>query len=107
MVWNAEQPLARVRRPHATARRRTYTDNRSIFAAGAALFSDGYANAVISPVNTVLAILYPKEMDAEKTNNRTLLSAMGFAGSEYLSIVPCLPLTRAAGLASASARYEI
>lgn len=58
---------------------------------GAALFSDGYANAVISPVNTVLARLYPDWMDSDKTENRSLLGSMGFAGSESEQCLCRLP----------------
>ncbi|KAL1411325.1 glycerophosphoinositol permease [Vanrija albida] len=64
----------------AVARRRMLGSTATIFAAGAALFSDGYANAVISPVNEVLGRLYPDWMDPTKTENRSLLSSMGFAG---------------------------
>lgn len=46
------------------------------------MFSDGYANAVISPVKTILTRLYPDWMDADKTENPTILGAVGFAGSE-------------------------
>lgn len=46
------------------------------------MFSDGYANAVISPVNTILGMLYPTWLDTKTTQNKSLLSAMGFAGSE-------------------------
>jgi hypothetical protein len=49
---------------------------------GAALFSDGYANAVVSPVSTILAILYPDWMNSDLSQNRSLVGAMGFAGSE-------------------------
>lgn len=47
------------------------------------MFSDGYANAVISPVKTILTQLYPEWMDSDKTENPTILGAVGFAGSEY------------------------
>lgn len=46
------------------------------------MFSDGYANAVISPVKTILTRLYPDAMDPDKTENPTILAAVGFAGSE-------------------------
>jgi len=49
------------------------------------MFSDGYSNAVISPVNVILTTLYPAWMDGSterSTQNTRLLSAMGFAGSE-------------------------
>lgn len=50
-----------------------------IFAAGTALFSDGYANGVIGNVNTMLKILYP---DAVKHNNYSkTLTSVAFAGT--------------------------
>ncbi|CED82334.1 Inorganic phosphate transporter [Phaffia rhodozyma] len=50
-----------------------------IFACGSALFSDGYVNAVIGPVNTILGVLYAEEM--ANTNYSQLLSSMAFAGT--------------------------
>ncbi|KAH9046851.1 MFS Git1p-related glycerophosphoinositol and glycerophosphocholine permease [Lactarius hengduanensis] len=50
-----------------------------VFAAGTALFSDGYANGVIGNVNTILKILYP---DAVKHNNYSkTLTSVAFAGT--------------------------
>lgn len=54
---------------------------------GSAMFSDGYSNAAIGPVNTVLnakfpEVMNPKHMGANPRakSNRNLLSAMAFAG---------------------------
>jgi hypothetical protein len=47
------------------------------------MFSDGYANAVVSPVKTILIRLYPGTID---TNTGAVLSALGFAGSEWFSL---------------------
>jgi len=50
-----------------------------IFAAGTALFSDGYANGVIGNVNTILKRLYP---DAVNHNNYSkTLTSVTFAGT--------------------------
>jgi len=50
-----------------------------IFAAGTALFSDGYANGVIGIVNTILKKLYP---DAIKHHNYSkTLTSVAFAGT--------------------------
>ncbi|KAI0251158.1 metabolite transporter [Lactifluus subvellereus] len=50
-----------------------------VFAAGTALFSDGYANGVIGNVNTILKILYP---DAIKHHNYSkTLTSVTFAGT--------------------------
>ncbi|KAI0261254.1 metabolite transporter [Gloeopeniophorella convolvens] len=50
-----------------------------VFAAGTALFSDGYANGVIGQVNTILKKLYP---DAIKHNNYSkTLTSVTFAGT--------------------------
>ncbi|KZV74585.1 MFS Git1p-related glycerophosphoinositol and glycerophosphocholine permease [Peniophora sp. CONT] len=51
----------------------------NIFAAGTALFSDGYANGVIGSVNTILKRLYP---DATAKNDySTTISSVAFAGT--------------------------
>lgn len=51
------------------------------------MFSDGYSNAAIGPVNTVLNAKFPEVMDPKHqganpraSSNRNLLSAMAFAG---------------------------
>lgn len=51
------------------------------------MFSDGYSNAAIGPVNTVLNAKFPEVMDPKHLganprakSNRNLLSAMAFAG---------------------------
>ncbi|KAI0059261.1 MFS general substrate transporter [Artomyces pyxidatus] len=50
-----------------------------VFAAGTALFSDGYANGVIGSVNTILKRLYPEAV--AKNNYSTTLSSLAFAGT--------------------------
>lgn len=47
------------------------------------MFSDGYANAVVSPVKTILTRLYPDWLDPAKSENGTIFGAVGFAGSEF------------------------
>lgn len=42
------------------------------------MFSDGYANASIGPVNTILTIIYGK--DVMNKHNKSTLSAIAFAG---------------------------
>jgi hypothetical protein len=46
------------------------------------MFSDGYANAVVSPVKTILTRLYPDWLESDKSENGTIFGAVGFAGSE-------------------------
>ncbi|KIK62441.1 hypothetical protein GYMLUDRAFT_41882 [Collybiopsis luxurians FD-317 M1] len=50
-----------------------------IFACGTALFSDGYANGVISEVNTLLTRIYGDEVAAH--NYSTIISSVAFAGT--------------------------
>ncbi|KAJ3732129.1 MFS Git1p-related glycerophosphoinositol and glycerophosphocholine permease [Lentinula guzmanii] len=50
-----------------------------IFACGTALFSDGYANGVISEVNTLLKRIYGDEVTAN--NYSTIVSSVAFAGT--------------------------
>ncbi|KAI0051339.1 MFS general substrate transporter [Auriscalpium vulgare] len=50
-----------------------------VFAAGTALFSDGYANGVIGSVNTLLKRVYPK--DLAKHHYSKTLSSVAFAGT--------------------------
>jgi MFS family permease len=50
-----------------------------IFAAGTALFSDGYANGVIGSVNTILKILYPEAV--KHHNYSKTLTSVAFAGT--------------------------
>ncbi|KAJ4480012.1 putative metabolite transporter [Lentinula aciculospora] len=50
-----------------------------IFACGTALFSDGYANGVISEVNTLLKRVYGDEVTAK--NYSTIVSSVAFAGT--------------------------
>ncbi|KAG1902486.1 major facilitator superfamily domain-containing protein [Suillus fuscotomentosus] len=52
-----------------------------IFACGTALFSDGYANNVIGPVNTLLKRIYGTGSDGITTNYSTTLSSVAFAGT--------------------------
>lgn len=56
------------------------------------MFSDGYSNAAIGPVNTVLNAKFPEVMDPKHqganpraSSNRNLLSAMAFAGMVSLA----------------------
>ncbi|KAF9063077.1 major facilitator superfamily domain-containing protein [Rhodocollybia butyracea] len=56
-----------------------------IFACGTALFSDGYANGVISEVNTLLKRIYGDEVDAH--NYLTVVSSVLFAGTVVGMIV--------------------
>ncbi|THH08367.1 hypothetical protein EW146_g9014 [Bondarzewia mesenterica] len=51
-----------------------------IFAAGTALFSDGYANGVIGSVNTLLIRIYGKEALGAHNYSKTL-SSVAFAGT--------------------------
>ena len=59
-----------------------HAKTRSIFASGAALFSDGYANAVIGPVGTILrGYIYPEYFATETgLTYSSLISSMAFAG---------------------------
>ncbi|KAE9401531.1 putative metabolite transporter [Gymnopus androsaceus JB14] len=50
-----------------------------IFACGTALFSDGYANGVLSDVNVLLSRVYPNEIAS--TNYATVVSSLAFAGT--------------------------
>ncbi|KAK4687773.1 hypothetical protein P7C73_g2347, partial [Tremellales sp. Uapishka_1] len=52
----------------------------TIFASGSALFSDGYANASIGPVNTILKGYIYKDTFLTHTQDSSLISAMAFAG---------------------------
>lgn len=52
----------------------------AIFAAGASLFSDGYANASIGPATTIIkTYVYPDLFESRPVNSR-LLPAIAFAG---------------------------
>ncbi|WVO19205.1 uncharacterized protein IAS62_000483 [Cryptococcus decagattii] len=52
----------------------------AIFAAGASLFSDGYANASIGPATTIIkSYIYPDLFESRPVNSR-LLPAIAFAG---------------------------
>lgn len=66
---------------------------------GSAMFSDGYSNAAIGPVNTVLNAKFPEVMDPKHLganprakSNRNLLSAMAFAG--MVSSTACSRISR-------------
>jgi len=52
----------------------------TIFASGAALFSDGYANAAIGPAGTIIkSYIYPEKFP-KGNQNGPLISSMAFAG---------------------------
>ncbi|KAK0531497.1 glycerophosphoinositol permease [Tilletia horrida] len=53
----------------------------SIFACGAALFSDGYVNAITGPVGSILKRLYKDENPGRFTHFKKLFSSLGFAGT--------------------------
>ncbi|KAK0557651.1 glycerophosphoinositol permease, partial [Tilletia horrida] len=52
-----------------------------IFAGGAALFSDGYVNAITGPVGAILKRLYKAEDPAKFTHFKKLFSFLEFAGT--------------------------
>ncbi|TXT07617.1 uncharacterized protein COLE_04541 [Cutaneotrichosporon oleaginosum] len=60
--------------------RRRKLGNTATWVIGSAMFSDGYANAVVSPVKTILTRLYPDWLEADKSENGTIFGAVGFAG---------------------------
>ncbi|OLL23973.1 Cell division control protein 45 [Neolecta irregularis DAH-3] len=51
----------------------------NIFACGSVLFSDGYLNGVIGPVNTILKTIYPQEY--QNSNYSKKVSSIVFAGT--------------------------
>ncbi|KAE9401540.1 MFS Git1p-related glycerophosphoinositol and glycerophosphocholine permease [Gymnopus androsaceus JB14] len=57
----------------------TFKSVSPIFACGTALFSDGYANGVVSDVNLILNRIYDGELTAHKYTN--VISSMVFAGT--------------------------
>ncbi|KAK0554557.1 glycerophosphoinositol permease [Tilletia horrida] len=52
-----------------------------IFACGAALFSDGYVNAISGPVGTILSIIYKDTNPAAFARFKQLFSSLAFAGT--------------------------
>ncbi|CAD6890690.1 unnamed protein product [Tilletia controversa] len=52
-----------------------------IFACGAALFSDGYVNAISGPVGSILKRLYQAEDEKRFIHFKKLFSSLGFAGT--------------------------
>lgn len=92
-----------------------HAKTRSIFASGAALFSDGYANAVIGPVGTILrGYIYPDYFATETgLTYSSLISSMAFAGiiigqlsMSCISHLPS-PTTRLPGTKSGAAQRAV
>jgi len=54
-----------------------------IFACGAALFSDGYVNAISGPVGTILGRLYQAENPQAFARFKQLFSSLAFAGTVF------------------------
>ncbi|WFD20542.1 hypothetical protein MCAP1_002789 [Malassezia caprae] len=63
---------------HAEHRTLSWRKFGTIFACGAALFMDGYANTSIGVVSTLLKGLYPDALDS---NSKETLDAIAFAGT--------------------------
>ena len=77
--------------------------DRTVFACGSALFSDGYVNAASGPVRYILSVQYPDQFKLH--NNGKLFTSMVFAGTiigwwQRSRCTQGLPLTYLAGQAS-------